>query len=54
MEIKTIRKNKLNSSEGSAFVECRLPVLAMTADVIQVTYEEYKIGNGWICVKALR
>jgi arabidopsis histidine kinase 2/3/4 (cytokinin receptor) len=40
MEIKTIRKNKLNSSEGSAFVECRLPVLAMTADVIQATYEE--------------
>lgn len=34
------RKNKMNSSEGSAFVECHLPVLAMTADVIQATYEK--------------
>jgi arabidopsis histidine kinase 2/3/4 (cytokinin receptor) len=34
------RKDKLNPSEGSAFVECHLPVLAMTADVIQATYEE--------------
>jgi hypothetical protein len=32
---------------------CHLPVLAMTVDVIQATYEEYKIRNGWICVEAL-
>ncbi|KAL6635096.1 hypothetical protein ACP70R_027767 [Stipagrostis hirtigluma subsp. patula] len=42
MEIKANeeRKSKLTSSEASAFVECHLPVLAMTADVIQATYEE--------------
>ncbi|XP_066332471.1 probable histidine kinase 6 isoform X1 [Miscanthus floridulus] len=34
------RKNKLALSEGSMFVEYHLPVLAMTADVIQATYEE--------------
>jgi histidine kinase 2/3/4 (cytokinin receptor) len=34
------RKNKLALSEGSTFVEYHLPVLAMTADVIQATYEE--------------
>lgn len=34
------RKNKLSLTEASTFVEYRLPVLAMTADVIQATYEE--------------
>ncbi|GJM86781.1 hypothetical protein PR202_ga02673 [Eleusine coracana subsp. coracana] len=34
------RKNKLNSSDGSTIVEYHLPILAMTADVIQATYEE--------------
>nr|CAB3447875.1 unnamed protein product [Digitaria exilis] len=33
------RKKKL-ASEGSTFVEYHLPVLAMTADVIQATYDE--------------
>uniref|UniRef100_A0A0D9VKS6 histidine kinase n=1 Tax=Leersia perrieri TaxID=77586 RepID=A0A0D9VKS6_9ORYZ len=34
------RKNALASMDGSTFVEFHLPVLAMTADVIQATYEE--------------
>lgn len=34
------RKNSFTSMEGSTFVEFHLPVLAMTADVIQATYEE--------------
>ncbi|XP_062222078.1 probable histidine kinase 6 isoform X2 [Phragmites australis] len=44
------RKNKLASCEGSTFVEWHLPVLAMTADVIQATYEEcIKSGmNGYV------
>lgn len=33
------RKKKL-ALEGSTFVEYHLPVLAMTADVIQATYDE--------------
>lgn len=44
------RKNKLASIEGSTFAEYHLPVLAMTADVIQATYEEcLKSGmNGYV------
>ncbi|KAL5207629.1 hypothetical protein ABZP36_032064 [Zizania latifolia] len=34
------RMNMLTSAERSTFVEFHLPVLAMTADVIQATYEE--------------
>lgn len=34
------RKDKLTSMDGSTFVDYHLPVLAMTADVIQATYEE--------------
>lgn len=34
------KREQSSSGEGSAFVEWHLPVLAMTADVIQATYEE--------------
>lgn len=34
------KKEQLTSAEASTFVEWHLPVLAMTADVIQATYEE--------------
>ncbi|KAL6911458.1 hypothetical protein ACP4OV_000263 [Aristida adscensionis] len=38
MKVNEERKNKMTSTED--FVEFHLPVLAMTADVIQATYEE--------------
>ncbi|XP_044404356.1 probable histidine kinase 6 [Triticum aestivum] len=34
------KREQSSSGEGSTFVEWHLPVLAMTADVIQATYEE--------------
>ncbi|EEE57773.1 hypothetical protein OsJ_08314 [Oryza sativa Japonica Group] len=41
MEVKANEERKaLDLMEGSTFVESHLPVLAMTADVIQATYEE--------------
>ncbi|XP_008677810.1 histidine kinase isoform X1 [Zea mays] len=40
MRVNEERKNKLVLIEGSTFVEYHLPVLAMTADVIQATYEK--------------
>ncbi|KAF0932571.1 hypothetical protein E2562_010451 [Oryza meyeriana var. granulata] len=41
MEVKANEERKtLTSMDGSTFVEAHLPVLAMTADVIQATYEE--------------
>ena len=33
-------KKEQSSTEGSTFVEWHLPVLAMTADVIQATYDK--------------
>uniref|UniRef100_A0A0A9D2F2 HK1a2 n=1 Tax=Arundo donax TaxID=35708 RepID=A0A0A9D2F2_ARUDO len=40
LKVNEEREKKLASTEGSTFVEWHLPVLAMTADVIQATYEE--------------